>query len=453
MRCLHHSCQGESHIISNKVCQDASYSASDSRMSLAIVCDGHGGERYVRSDIGAHAAVDVIKACVESFIENAGCQMFKGKTFTQRRAITSEQKDEVLIKESPIDKALRQLFSSIIYNWRDKIYAHAANNPLTDAERSLLSSEAQAKFEGNEDIEKSYGCTLMCYICTSSFWLAFHLGDGKCIAFDKKGEWCEPIPWDERCFLNKTTSICDADAINEFRYCYCGDGSFPVAVFLGSDGMDDSFGLDENMVNFYIQVLKLIAHEGEESAYNTIVETLPQLSKIGSKDDMSIACVYNETVLLDCIDFLIGWQMRNVEESISEINKRITILLEKVERFSHIELTSQKSMIEYQYATKDIAKLYEQKKGLADRWNKFAAELYGESFDRYDDEIGFSQPEFAEEGNASTTPLTADAFEQEQPQSSHKDPVSSDSHDYRMNQGENEHINKGTTEKDASTNN
>lgn len=97
--------------------------------------------------------------------------------------------------------------------------------------------------------------------------------------------------------MNKTTSLCDSSAIEEFRYSYCGDGNKPLAVFLGSDGIDDSFGATENMVNFYVQVLKLINKEGLKIAVANIQETLPQLSKIGSKDDMSIACIYDEEAL------------------------------------------------------------------------------------------------------------------------------------------------------------
>ena len=48
--------------------------------------------------------------------------------------------------------------------------------------------------------------------------LHFILAMGKCIAFNEDGSWHEPIPWDEKCFLNKTTSLCDSSAIDEFRY-------------------------------------------------------------------------------------------------------------------------------------------------------------------------------------------------------------------------------------------
>ncbi len=393
MKGLYHSCQGESHIVANKVCQDASYCYSDEHMSIAIVCDGHGGEIYVRSDIGATTAIDVTKECVESFIRQVDKQMLVGKPFSQRFAITSEAKDAIITKEYVIDKALRQLFSSIIYNWRNRIQTHAASTPLTDEEKALLPSDFQEKFERNEDIAKAYGCTLICFVCTEDFWIAFHIGDGKCIAFDENGAWSEPIPWDERCFLNKTTSICDANAIDEFRYCYCGDGNFPLAIFLGSDGMDDSFGLDENMVNFYIQVLKLIVNEGEESAYNTIVETLPQLSKVGSKDDMSLVCVYNDNILANCLKSLVTWQLKNVEASISSINDRIIRLSGKIDTLANTGMTTQKNVIDYQYAQKDIAKLFDQKQQLAERWNKFAQELYGEGYEPYSDGLGMGKAE------------------------------------------------------------
>lgn len=63
-------------------------------------------------------------------------------------------------------------------------------------------------------LEKIYGCTLMAYVRTNKYWFAFHLGDGKMISFDEEAQWKEPVLWDDRCFLNKTTSICDADARN-----------------------------------------------------------------------------------------------------------------------------------------------------------------------------------------------------------------------------------------------
>ena len=391
MKDIHHSCQGESHIVAGKVCQDASYSHTDASVSIAIVCDGHGGTRYFRSDLGAQFAVEACKECVASFVDNIDKSLFIDKPFVQKQAIATEVQSSTFTKETATDKALRQLFSSIIYSWRQRITHHAETVSLTEEEKQSVQPAYQAEFANGIGVEKTYGCTLMCFVYTSHYWFAFHIGDGKCIAFDTNGEWSEPIPWDDRCFLNKTTSLCDATAIDEFRYCYCGNGNHPMAIFLGSDGIDDSFGKTENMVNFYIQILKLIVNDGCESASNSVKETLPQLSKIGSQDDMSLACVYDENDLTEHIKELIVWQRTNVEKAIYDINQRILNLREKVESLKVEGLDKPQAMIDFQYANKQLAKAFADKKLLAYKWDKFSSELSHGDATQYDDEIGFGE--------------------------------------------------------------
>lgn len=402
MKDLHHSCQGESHILSNKVCQDSSYSSTSNSMSIAIVCDGHGGARYFRSDVGSRYAVDATKECVKAFVSEIDGNLFKEKHFTQKKALSSEASSNIYTKDTNADKALRQLFSSIIYCWREKIKQHSLNTPLSEEEKSTIKPNYLSEFEQGIGIEKTYGCTLMCYVYTDLFWFAFHIGDGKCIAFDDNGSWFEPIPWDEKCFLNKTTSLCDSSAIEEFRYCYCGDGNKPLAVFLGSDGIDDSFGATENMVNFYIQVLKLINKDGLENAETNIQETLPQLSKIGSKDDMSIACIYDEDSLRTKVKHLVGWQRRNIENQLFEVNERILKYKDEITRLSKCDLRNQKLMIDFQYAKKDLSKAFELKHSLASKWNKFSEEIDGEAYIPYKDEIGWEESYLTEQEQADT---------------------------------------------------
>lgn len=397
MKDLHHSCQGESHILTNKVCQDSSYSSTSNTMSIAIVCDGHGGARYFRSDVGSRFAIDATKECVLAFVSEIDVNLFKDKQFTQKKALSSEASSNIYTKDTNVDKALRQLFSSIIYSWREKITQHSQNTPLSEEEKSSIKPNYLSEFEQGIGIEKTYGCTLMCYVYTDQFWFAFHIGDGKCIAFDDNGTWFEPIPWDEKCFLNKTTSLCDSSAIEEFRYCYCGDGNKPLAVFLGSDGIDDSFGATENMVNFYVQVLKLLNKDGLEKTVVNIQETLPQLSKIGSKDDMSIACIYDEESLQKKVKHLVGWQKRNIENQLFDVNNRILKYKDEISRLSKCDLRNQKLMIDFQYAKKDLSKAFELKHSLANKWNKFSEEIDGEAYTKYSDEIGWEDSYIAEQ--------------------------------------------------------
>jgi hypothetical protein len=283
---------------------------------------------------------------------------------------------------------MRQLFSSIIYNWREKILSHATSNPLTDNEVAIVPKKAQQEFANNVGHEKTYGCTLMCYAQTPDYWIAFHIGDGKCIAFDGEGKWSEPIPWDDQCFLNKTTSLCDSDAIDKFRFCYAGDGLFPLSVFLGSDGIDDSFGETPNMINFYVQILKTIVNSSVDEAKTSLEEALPELSKIGSKDDMSLACLFDESRLPNTVPQLIKWQRDYVKEQIDSVNNRILSLHEKKVFIEKTQIKDQKDKIDFDYTVKDIVRSYKTKEALILKYDKFSKELSPENFVPYSDDIG-----------------------------------------------------------------
>ena len=199
---LNHTCVGESHKATNKPCQDYSHVEIGDKLSIAIVCDGHGGEHYFRSDIGAQIATTVTTELVKLFNEELGENLFPGKPFTEKYAHTTEADNPALItKETAVDKAFHQLFSSIIFNWHERIMQHANEKEATEWEQQNVKQEYLDDLLNKRDLEKLYGCTLMCYAQTPTYWFAFHLGDGKCFAFANDGTWREPIPWDDRCFF------------------------------------------------------------------------------------------------------------------------------------------------------------------------------------------------------------------------------------------------------------
>ena len=323
MDSINFSCQGESHIAAGKVCQDYSYSkVYENGNAIAIVCDGHGGKRYFRSDVGAKIAAEVTELKALEFVAAVG-SILEGQPFTQESAISTQIDNHDFEKLNPIERAFRRLFSSIIFEWNTRVSAHAEITPIAEEEKPGLEERWIIEFEEGHNLEKVYGCTLIAYVSTPTVWFAFQIGDGKCFALNSKGKWCEPIPWDDRCFLNKTTSICDSGAIDEFRYCYCGNGNFPVAIILGSDGIDDSFGVEVNQANFYVQILKSLVKEGIDKTITEIETTLPQLSKIGSQDDMSIAMVFNLAEVERLYPTMIEWQIENVKRLIAEENTNI----------------------------------------------------------------------------------------------------------------------------------
>ena len=394
MRCFDFHCQGESHKATDKVCQDFSYSHIDENgLAVAVVCDGHGGKRYFRSDVGARFATEIIANNVKEFVNNIDEALLVGQPFTQQAAVQTEIDRHDFRKEKPIDMAFRQLFASIIGQWQQRIEQHAAANPLTEKEIAQVEEQYKKEFLSGYKLEKTYGCTLMAYVSTPKYWFAFHLGDGKMISFDQEAQWKEPVLWDDRCFLNKTTSICDSDALNEFRYTYQGDGVFPVAVFLGSDGMDDSFGEEANLVNFYVQVAKSLVKEGFDATFADIKDTLPVLSKRGSQDDMSIACVFDETRLAEALPKFVLWQIAMTKASILAVNKRIMEAKDRRNRLEWMGDHTEKSKIELRYAQNDIDKGYVEKQQLVRKLDILLKEYYGDAFVPYQDEVGTAEKE------------------------------------------------------------
>lgn len=263
------SVQGASHIKKNKECQDASRSYSDENIALAIVCDGHGGDDYMRSAVGSLQACNAAERNIKSFLENTSKEVFFANP----------------------EKLLNNLEASIINVWNQLIYAHYEKNPFSEDELVGISEKARKRYVQDERIESAYGTTLIAVAMTHEYWFGIHIGDGKCVAINPEGKFVQPIPWDQKCFLNATTSICDSDALSSFRHFY--SEKLPVAVFVGSDGIDDCFSNNEQLHNLYKTILYSFGTSEFEEAVDGLKDYLPRLSAKGSGDDVSIAAMFD----------------------------------------------------------------------------------------------------------------------------------------------------------------
>ena len=350
-------CQGESHKKNdNKPCQDFSIGFKGDDIAIAIVSDGHGGDRYFRSHFGSKFIAEIAQETINESVLPIGKVLFENKEFTQV-GISKERKDKPVDKD--IERTMQSLFASIITQWYDKIKEHAKNNPLDEWEEQHVPEKYKIEFNEQNKLEKNYGCTLMVYVQTPIYWFAFHIGDGKCVAFylkDNKLSWQEPILWDEACFLNTTTSICDSNAIEEFRYSYCGDGTFPIAVFLGSDGIDDSYGTPENLSTFYQQLLQEMANKNPQEMTSVLEESLPEISRIGSQDDMSVVCVYDDEQVRKAQKAILDYQKNLKRNLLSELQEKRKAIEEKIKSIASRNNDRAKD-VELKYANNDLAKI------------------------------------------------------------------------------------------------
>jgi hypothetical protein len=345
---------GESHKKQNKPCQDRSRHFSKG-MYIVVVADGHGSDNCFRSEYGAEFAVTAAMNGIKAFITN-----LRGK--------------ELPLEEN-FARQVKKLAGTIVDNWIFQVSEHYHLYPITEEDkdyptpegkmqhfmglncfqvdstyRDLYLKEASGNIPGNggllADDERpvtrhAYGATLIAAAVTENYWFGLQIGDGKLTAFYPDSSYDQPIPWDDKCNLNITTSICDDDAAERARVYVKKRGSYaasvdamgiikklednrsmPSVVFLNSDGVDDSFPIDENMNHmakkFYYPVLRMFIEneadpaKGWKAAIKELADYLPNLSNRGSGDDISVAGIVDmETVKAE--PFCMALQKAKVE--------------------------------------------------------------------------------------------------------------------------------------------
>ncbi len=268
---------GYNHIRINKVCEDASDFYDDEKMHICVVADGHGSDNYPRTEFGSKIAVD---AAIKNVIE----------------FVNTAEKSQVINDAENNFERMNQLAKSILCSWYESVEEDYSKKPFTEKELEKVSDKYKNRYlsENIEErkVEKAYGCTLIIYVITDDYSFGMQIGDGKCVLIDENGQFLEPIPWDDDCQLNVTTSICDDDAIDEFRF-YISD-KMPTAVFIGSDGIDDSYANEEELYALYRSILKIFIEHGDEVGKSEIREYLPILTKRGSGDDVSMGLIINQ---------------------------------------------------------------------------------------------------------------------------------------------------------------
>lgn len=262
---------GASHIKSGTVCQDFSLSCELPDRRISVVCDGHGGADYFRSDRGSRFAAEAFTECM------------KDPDVISVLSAAATQKQQ--------SGRIEQLIKSIIARWNELVERDIKEQSFGEDELSDVSEKARKRYETGQRLQSAYGTTLIGVMLAENFWLGLQIGDGKCVAVSKDGEFTQPIPWDEQCFLNVTTSICDENAAKEFRFCF--ERTLPAAVFIGSDGIDDCFAGDERLHDFYRLTLRSFAQTNDQTAVLQLKDYLPTLSEKGSGDDMSVGIIVN----------------------------------------------------------------------------------------------------------------------------------------------------------------
>lgn len=184
--------------------QDAHRADSSASDGVAIVADGHGNQRYLRSETGARLAVETAAQILP------GCL---GK-------ITAELASPSGLDLDGLEEALAQV---VVTQWRSAVADHLGAHPLE--------SMAQA------DAMTTYGTTLLAVAANAAHLLAFQIGDGELVLVAPDGTVTQPFAPDPTHDGVHTHSLAEADPVRAARVALIDLATHPVTLaFVVTDG-------------------------------------------------------------------------------------------------------------------------------------------------------------------------------------------------------------------------
>jgi hypothetical protein len=235
------------------------------------------------------------------------------KQYRQLRQITDAEDTE---------KMMRDLVQHIVMLWHRDVEKDYKQNPIGDGEIENLAEKYKKRYAAGENLQHAYGTTLIATAITHDYWFGIHIGDGRFTALYADGSFDQPVPWDERCYLNVTTSICDDDAAETARvyFSFNKNKEPPLAVFLCSDGIDDNYpelDNEKHLFKLYRTISQSFAEDGFDSTCSQIKDLANSFATKGKGDDTSIAGIIDTEALKETA----ALYQKQIEQETAEIEK------------------------------------------------------------------------------------------------------------------------------------
>ena len=255
---------GYSHVTARKRCQDFSASYSDEERTIVTACDGHGGNVYVRSHLGAKfasdAAIDVLR------------DLEKNAFYRNKKEVVAEN-----------------IRLNILCRWNELVGRHMTNNPIRMIETADLSENEVLSLKNNP--VKAYGTTLAAAMIMGNKIITVSIGDGGCFLV-KGGECISPFPEDEdELVANITYSLCQDDAFSHLQVAVRESSAYDGAVVC-TDGMINPY---QTLSNFSTGlVIPAIATLYAEKGRSLECFVADVGAKLGTGDDVSLGIVVKD---------------------------------------------------------------------------------------------------------------------------------------------------------------
>lgn len=317
---------GSSHVKAGTEKEDYGAVHDGGFYQIFAVADGHGDSNCPRSNLGSKTACELAISELSSFAET----LHVTDQDVGPGELTSWETK--LFDEKQRDGVIRQLINSIFGKWSDAVLTHLEDNPLSDDERAGCGTYID-RYDRGERLEHIYGTTLIAGLITDSYLLLLQQGDGRCDVFSYEGDVSQPVPWDDKCFANVCTSLCDTDAIERCRYYVEDVRIHPIsAVLAASDGIEDSFFDMDQLHSYFRELLVFAAENSVPELQDNLNDTLPEFSAKGSNDDVTICGFIDADRTKELVDRFKEENVRGeLYGKVAQIDERLKSIQDKYE--------------------------------------------------------------------------------------------------------------------------
>jgi hypothetical protein len=198
-------------------------------------------------------------------------------------------------------RAREYLPREFVRRWREAAEADLKARPFTEAELASVEKKdgprALRLVASNPLL--AYGATSLTVAVADSFALYLQLGDGEILSVSEAGEVARALPEDKRLFANETTSLCTADAENNFRVrLQQFSGHPPALILLSTDGYVNSFSDSAGFLKVGSDLLEMLRADGFDSINASLKGWLEEATRSGSGDDCTLGLVCRMDALI-----------------------------------------------------------------------------------------------------------------------------------------------------------
>ena len=151
-------------------------------------------------------------------------------------------------------------------------------------------SEREIPDRSKDDFTVRYGATVVIGAMTPNYAIGIQIGDGKLFCIHRNGRISEPLPLDERCTGNYTTSLSGSDPMSTLHYFYRPMEDI-VGIAVGTDGFVNCYSAE----NAPKEIRRVVSEmDVKDGWYMETCRRLMKLTDNGNKDDVSISVACSE---------------------------------------------------------------------------------------------------------------------------------------------------------------